>query len=53
MHHHDPPVELDETRNARRDTIYILNVDKGSIEEADSLACSEETTGVTYLLEVR
>lgn len=43
-----PPVGLDEIRNARLHTIYILDVDKASVKETDPLDYLEKTTKMSY-----
>jgi hypothetical protein len=48
LYYHDPPVELDEIRNARLHTIYILNVDDGSLLETDPADYLRKTTEITY-----
>jgi hypothetical protein len=48
LYYHDPPVGLGEIRNARLHTIYILNVDDGSIQETNPQDYLEKTAGITY-----
>ncbi|MFP3985379.1 MAG: hypothetical protein ACLFU9_05365, partial [Candidatus Bathyarchaeia archaeon] len=43
-----PPVELDEIKNARLHTIYILNVDTASVEETDPVDYLRRTQKMVY-----
>ncbi len=43
-----PPVGLDEIRNARLHTIYILDVDEASVKETDPQDYLEKTAKMSY-----
>lgn len=44
----NPPVKMDEIRNARLHTVYILNVDKSQVEEMDPTSYLERTQYLAY-----
>jgi hypothetical protein len=48
LYYSSPPVGLDEIRNARVHSIYILHVDRGIVVETDPLDYSEETGKMSY-----
>lgn len=43
-----PPVSLDEIRNARLHAIYIIDVDKGTVQEMDPSTYTENTVSWAY-----
>ena len=44
----NPPIKLDDIRNARLHTVYILNVDKAEVFETDPLDYSQRTARMSY-----
>jgi hypothetical protein len=48
LYYNNPPVRLDEIRNARLHAIYLLNVDAGSVEETDPLSYLRRTKRMVY-----
>ncbi|MEM2936347.1 MAG: hypothetical protein QW231_04125 [Candidatus Bathyarchaeia archaeon] len=47
LYYKNPPVTLEEIRNARLHTIYIIDVDEGTVQETDPSAYMEKPIGVT------
>jgi len=48
LYYKNPPVTLDEIRNARLHTIYIIDVDEATVQETDPGAYAEKRrAGVT------
>lgn len=48
LYYSNPPVSLDEIRNARLHTIYILDVDNALVRETDPRDYLERTNKMTY-----
>lgn len=48
LYYKKPPVSLDEIRNARLHAIYIIDVDKGTVQEMDPGTYTENTVDWIY-----
>jgi len=48
MYYSNPPVSLDEIRNARIHTVYILDVDNGTVKETEPTTYMERAEHLTF-----
>ncbi len=48
MYYSNPPVSLDEIRNTRIHTVYILNVDDGTVKETEPTTYMEKAEHLTF-----
>lgn len=49
LYYKNPPVTFDEIRNARLHTIYVIDVDKATVQEVGPETYIENTACLTYL----
>jgi hypothetical protein len=48
QYYHNPPISLEEIKNAHLHAIYILNVDKATVQETDPLDYLEKSKNLSY-----
>ncbi|MEM2914496.1 MAG: hypothetical protein QXH91_03730 [Candidatus Bathyarchaeia archaeon] len=48
LHYSNPPVSLDEIKNARIHAVYILDVDEGTVKETDPITYVEKAQPILY-----